>query len=102
MAFSTIREDTSSIGSPQIHVPKSDRRPAEACVERLAWVGLAAEARLEVEVLPHRIDGGPEGGRRELDDRIPNGGLDLPVLDEACLPARVLRVLPLALAVHLH
>src|SRR5207245_9126201 len=99
MAFSTIREGTSSIGSPQVHIPKSDRGPAEACVERLARVGLAAEARLEVEVLPHRIDGGPEGRRRELDDRIPNGVLDLSVLDEVCLPARVLPVLPLVVVV---
>src|SRR3989442_848505 len=89
MAFSTIREDTFSIGLPQVHVPKSDRRPAQARVERLARVGLAAEARLEVEVLPHRVDGGPEGGRRELDDRVPHGVLDLSVLHEVRLPARM-------------
>src|SRR5439155_941692 len=81
IAFSTIREDTSSIGSPQVHVPKADRGAAHACVERLTRVGLAAEARLEVEVLADRVDRGPEGGRRQLDDRVPNGVLDLCVLD---------------------
>src|SRR5438309_11331117 len=95
MAFSTIREDTSSIGSPQVHVPKSDRRPAQARVERLARVGLAAEARLEVEVLPHRVDGGPEGGRRELADRVPHRVLDLSVLLELRLPDLVLPVISL-------
>src|SRR3989441_5747227 len=102
MAFSTIREDTSSIGSPQVHVPKSDRGPAEAGIERLARIGLAAEARLEVEVLPHRVDRGPESGRRELDDRVPNGVLDLSVLHEVRLPARILRVVPLVVDVPLH
>src|SRR3989442_15203349 len=102
MAFSTIREDTSSIGSPQVHVPESDRGPPQARVERLARVGLAAEARLEVEGLPHRVDGGPEGGRRELDDRVPNGGLDLSVLHEVRVPARILRVVALVVDVPLH
>src|SRR6266581_9805707 len=90
IAFSTIREDTSSIGSPQIHVPKADRGPAQTGVERLSGIGLAAEARLEVEVLPDCVDRGPECGGRELDDRIPHGVLDLPVLDEIRFAACVL------------
>src|SRR3989442_4927980 len=102
MAFSTIREDTSSIGSPQLPVPEGGRRPAEACVERLAGVELAAEARLEVEVLPDRVDGGPERGRRELDDRVPNGVLDFAVLDEVRLAARILRVVAFVVDVPLH
>src|SRR5437867_7895048 len=102
IAFLTIREETSSIGSPQVHVPESDRGPAEACVERLTRVGFAAEARLEVEVLPHRVDGGPERGRRELDDRVPNGVLDFSVLDEVRLAPRVLRVVALVVDVPLH
>src|SRR5256886_6120645 len=96
-----MREDTSSIGSPEVHVPESDRGPAEACVERLARIGFAAEARLEVEVLPHRVDGGPERGRRELDDRVPNGVLDFSVLDEVRLAARILRVVALVVDVPL-
>src|SRR3989441_3667934 len=102
IAFSTIREETSSIGSPQVHVPKADRRPAEARIERLSRIRLAAEARLEVEVFPDRVDRGPEGGRRELDDRVPDRVLDLPVLDEIRLAARVLRVVAFVVDVPLH
>src|SRR5438445_12885189 len=102
IAFSTIREETSSIGSPQVHVPEADRRPAEARVERLSRIGLAAETRLEVEILPDRVDRGPEGRRRQLDDRVPDWVLDLPVLDEIRLTARVLRVVALVVDVPLH
>src|SRR6266581_9617899 len=102
IAFSTIREETSSMGSPQVHVPKADRRPAEARIERLSRVGLAAEARLEVEVFPDRIDRGPERRRRELDDRVPDRVLDLPILDEVRLAARVLRVVALVVDVPFH
>src|SRR2546425_2002774 len=102
IAFSTIREETSSMESPQVHVPEADRRPAETRIERLSRVGFAAEARLEVEVLPDRVDRGPEGGRRELDDRVPDRVLDLPVLDEIRLPARVLRVVALVVDVPFH
>src|SRR2546423_15494759 len=90
------------MGPLQVPFPESERGPAEACVERLAGVGFAAEARLEVEVLPHRVDGGPERGRRELDDRVPNGVLDLSVLDEVRLAPRVLRVVALVVEVPLH
>src|SRR2546425_677014 len=102
IAFSTIREETSSMGSPQVHVPEADRRPAEARVERLSRIGLAAETRLEVEILPDRVDRGPEGRRRQLDDRVPDWVLDLPVLDEIRLTARVLRVVALVVDVPLH
>src|SRR5207245_8655070 len=102
IAFSTIREETSSMESPQVHVPEADRRPAETRIERLSRVGFAAETRLEVEVLPDRVDRGPEGGRRELDDRVPDRVLDLPVLDEIRLPARVLRVVALVVDVPCH
>src|SRR5207247_9374500 len=92
MAFSTIREAMSSIGSPQIHVAEADRRATHARVERLSRSGLAAESRLEVEVLPHGVDGRPERGGRELDDGPADGVLDRPALDEGCLTARRFRI----------
>src|SRR2546427_5816587 len=102
IAFSMIGEEGSPRGSPQVRVPRADRRPAEARVERLSGIGLAAETRLEVEVLPDRVDRGPEGRRRQLDDRVPDWVLDLPVLDEIRLTARVLRVVALVVDVPLH
>src|SRR2546422_10868404 len=94
MAFWTIGGARSPTGSPRVPVPQPDRRPAEARVERLARVGFPTEARLEVEVLPDRIDGRPEGRRREFDDRVPHGMLDFPVLHEVRFAAGVLRVVP--------
>src|SRR5467141_5428086 len=102
MAFLTIRAATSSIESPQVDVPEADRRSAHARVERLPRIRLAAEAGLEVEVLPDRIDGGPEGGRRELDDRVPHGVLYLAVLDEVRFASRVFRVVTLVVDVPFH
>src|SRR6266508_119851 len=102
MAFSTIREAMSSIGSPQIHVTEADRRAAHARVKRLSRIGLAAEPRLEVEVLPHGVDSGPESRRRELDDGPSDGMFDLPVLDEVRLPPRVFRIVTLVVDVPFH
>src|SRR2546422_6564147 len=94
--------ETSSRKSPRVRVRGPDGGPAETRIERLSRVGFAAETRLEVEVLPDRVDRGPEGGRRELDDRVPDRVLDLPVLDEIRLPARVLRVVALVVDVPFH
>src|SRR5438876_10640242 len=102
IAFLTIRGARSSTGSPQVHVPQPNRRPAEARVERLARVGFPTEAGLEVEVLPDRVDGRPESRRREFDDRVPHGMLDFPVLYEVGLAACVLRVVPFVIDVPLH
>src|SRR5205807_4197214 len=101
-AFFTIREATSSIGSPQVHVPEANRRPPKARIERLTGVGLAAEPGLEVEVLSDRVDGRPESRRRELDDRVPHGMLHLAVFDEVGLATRILRVVALVVDVPLH
>src|SRR6266508_1562229 len=102
MAFSTMREAISSIGSPQIHVAEADRRATHARIERLTRIGLAAEPRLEIEVLPDGVDGRPERRRRELDDGPADGMLDLPVLDEVRLPARILGVVALVVDVPFH
>src|SRR5467141_3277098 len=102
MAFLTIREATSSIESPQVDVPEANRRSPHARVERLARVRLAAEAGLEVEVFPDRIDRGPEGRSREFDDRVPHRVLHLAVLDEVGFPSRVFRVVPFVVDVPLH
>src|SRR5919197_421644 len=102
MAFSTIREAISSIRSPQRDVPEADGWTAHAGIERLAGVGLAAEAGLELQVLPHRVDRGPEGRGRQFDDRVPDRPFDLPVLDKVRLAARVLRIVPLVIDVPLH
>src|SRR6266571_8176490 len=102
MAFSTIREAMSSIESPQIHVAEADRRTTHARVERLTRIGLAAEPRLEIEVLPDGVDGRPEGRGRELDDGPADGMLDFPVLDEVRLAARVFRIEALVVDVPFH
>src|SRR3989442_7856095 len=102
MAFSTIRWAMSSIRSPQIHVAQADRRATHARIERLTRIGLAAESRLEIEILPDGVDGRPEGRGRELDDGPADGMLDLPVLDEVRLPARVFRVVALVVDVPFH
>src|SRR6059036_1745732 len=69
------------MSSPQGHVPEPHRGPAEGRVEGLARVRFPAEPRVEyLEVLPHRIDGAPERRGRQLDDRLPDRGVLLPVL----------------------
>src|SRR5205823_9117578 len=97
-----MRAAMSSMRSPQMHVPKPDRRSAQGSVEGLSRVRLAAEPGFEVQVLPHRIDGGPERRRGQFDNRIPHRMLDLTVLDEVCLAARVLRIVSLVVDVPLH
>src|SRR5207247_7789783 len=102
MAFSTIREAISSIGSPQIHVAEADRRAAHARVERLPRIGFAAKSRLEIEVLAYGVDGRPEGRGRELNDGPADRMLDFPLLDEVRLAARILGVVALVVDVPFH
>src|SRR3989442_6555015 len=83
-------------------VRRGGRGPAGTRFDPLARYGLAENPRLEVEILPDRVDRGPEGRRRQLDDRVPDWVLDLPVLDEIRLTARVLRVVALVVDVPLH
>src|SRR5438552_1583236 len=85
-----------------MHVAEADRRSPHARVERLPRIRLATEAGLEVEVLPDRIDGGPEGRRREFDDRVPPGVLPLPVLDDVRFASRIFRVVTLVVDVPFH
>src|SRR5438132_12660736 len=87
------------MGSPQMHVAKADRRSTDARIERLPQIRLAAETCLEVEVLPDCIDGGPEGGRRQLDDRVPHRVLHLAGHDEVRFASRIFRVVSLVVYV---